>query len=467
MLKITEPVSGGLGMFSGPVLESQPQLLNSFYISPFVSDVSTTGLLEMGFTEPLQQDTVSLLSSTAVRQLSHLAIDSKTNETVEIFNAVELQLSSSVDEDLELVQVGFELVDFDGQLAHLQLDIESLHEQSINTDEYDTVQVAIYDTALTGVNGKHVPWGEKAETKMPALLEFQETKMLDALSNLVVGLICLVVGISMLVAAFRGSLVSTWIFINTLQLIAHVPLVATKLPANAHYFLLNLLSFVRLNFQSVSSSIDSIQAKMLEGKLVSDESYWYNESLHIGGYRFSFVHNMLIIGVIAAGIALVWLLTAVIEALTNKCGRGQQSPATRTKESLMNNFAVRFALEVYFELMICAMITLSSPSEAGIAWTFFSLGCLMFAGVSTLALVSLYFRGGPYVAESYAPASLLGSVWGVRPLHEDILSSQVAEKDTAVLSAKMSQKEAAPVAMNQVSDSNTQTMFQSNVPLNQ
>ena len=247
--------------------------------------------------------------------------------------------------------------------------------------------------------------------------------MLDALSNLVVAVICLVVGIAIFVAAFRGSLVSTWIFINTLQLIAHVPLVATKLPANAHYFLLNLLSFVRLNFQSVSSSIDSIQAKMLEGKLINDESYWYNESLHIGGYRFSFIHNMLIIGVIAAGITLVWLLTAVIEALTNKCGRGQQSPATRTKESLMNNFAVRFALEVYFELMICAMITLSSPSEAGTAWTFFSLGCLMFAGVSTLALVSLYFRGGPYVAQSYAPASLLGSVWGLRPLHQDIISA--------------------------------------------
>lgn len=30
----------------------------------------------------------------------------------------------------------------------------------------------------------------------------------------------------------------------------------------------------------------------------------------------------------------------------------------------------------------------------------------------------------------------------------------------------MSQKEVAPVAMNTVSDSNTQTMFQSNVPLN-
>ena len=93
----------------------------------------------MGFTEPLQQDTVSLLSSTAVRQLSHLAIDSKTKETIEIFNAIEVQLSSTIDEDLEPVQVEFELVDFDGQLAHLQLNIESLHLQNINTDEYDTV----------------------------------------------------------------------------------------------------------------------------------------------------------------------------------------------------------------------------------------------------------------------------------------------------------------------------------------
>ena len=34
-----------------------------------------------------------------------------------------------------------------------------------------------------------------------------------------------------------GSLLPVWMFINTLQLISHVPMIRTELPGHAHYFL--------------------------------------------------------------------------------------------------------------------------------------------------------------------------------------------------------------------------------------
>ena len=66
-------------------------------------------------------------------------------------------------------------------------------------------------------------------------------------------LIWVALAISFILALFRGSLVHTWIFINSLQMVSHVPLIAQNLPSNAHYFLLNLLGLARLNFESFNT----------------------------------------------------------------------------------------------------------------------------------------------------------------------------------------------------------------------
>ena len=42
-----------------------------------------------------------------------------------------------------------------------------------------------------------------------------------------------------------GSLLPTWIFINSLQIIAHTVLLKTLMPANAHYFLSIYLDWLR------------------------------------------------------------------------------------------------------------------------------------------------------------------------------------------------------------------------------
>ena len=75
---------------------------------------------------------------------------------------------------------------------------------------------------------------------------------MESIGHLWVSLICIAIIVSLFLAIFQGSLVSTWMFINSLQLIAHVPLIATNMPANANYFFLNLLSLVRFSLQSIN-----------------------------------------------------------------------------------------------------------------------------------------------------------------------------------------------------------------------
>ena len=42
-----------------------------------------------------------------------------------------------------------------------------------------------------------------------------------------------------------GSLLPTWMFINSLQIIAHMVLLKTLMPGNVHYFLTKYLNWLR------------------------------------------------------------------------------------------------------------------------------------------------------------------------------------------------------------------------------
>ena len=47
-----------------------------------------------------------------------------------------------------------------------------------------------------------------------------------------------------------GSLLPVWMLVNSLQLLAHVPLIRTNLPGNFNFYLLEYLNIVRLHISS-------------------------------------------------------------------------------------------------------------------------------------------------------------------------------------------------------------------------
>ena len=63
------------------------------------------------------------------------------------------------------------------------------------------------------------------------------------------------VGLIILVALCCGPLIPIWMFFNSLQLIAHIPLIRAALPASANLFLIDLLSVVRLNFGKLEEAL--------------------------------------------------------------------------------------------------------------------------------------------------------------------------------------------------------------------
>lgn len=53
-----------------------------------------------------------------------------------------------------------------------------------------------------------------------------------------------------------------------MQLVAHIPLIAGKLPANAHYFFLNFMSLARVSLESLNVTLDDIEMKAADSNLI-------------------------------------------------------------------------------------------------------------------------------------------------------------------------------------------------------
>lgn len=349
-------------------------------MTPFVTDVTSDGLISLGFPEPLTIDSATLsdpgqvaMPSTTSRRLLSKTVSFEDEDgsevKYEILDTIEIKLSSTEDEDLEAIQVDWMLKSFDGQSAQIQMDLDSIFERNIDMQVYDNVSIQFNDAtgAITTQSGKGINFGETISWQLQPLVKKSVTDGVQGLAKLWLTLVIIAITITFFLAIFQGSLVSTWMLINSLQLIAHVPLIANKLPANAHYFLLNFLGVVRLNFELINSQIDSVSEQMSESELLSSADSIYSAHLRSSGYHFSFIRNMLLILSIAVVIGIVWSVTAIFNIVKNKSrSEEQQRRSKASNEAFMNNFMVRFAYEAFFELMICAFISVTNQEVAGL-----------------------------------------------------------------------------------------------------
>ena len=78
-----------------------------------------------------------------------------------------------------------------------------------------------------------------------------------------------------LLAICSGSLVPLWMFINSLTLIAHAPLLSESLPSNLSYYLVKILDILRLNVTSLKPNKDD----QLNSALIEDSNNSFTSSL--------------------------------------------------------------------------------------------------------------------------------------------------------------------------------------------
>lgn len=122
------PTIQSMSSFDGVVLESAPApVADDDSLDPFVSDISSDGVIEFGFPEPILADESEITQESAVpaRRLQKLIIDDQSRVYRKI-QAFEISLKSSNSDEAKPIDVEWELIDFDGQIGHIQMDLKQL-----------------------------------------------------------------------------------------------------------------------------------------------------------------------------------------------------------------------------------------------------------------------------------------------------------------------------------------------------
>ena len=109
---------------------------------------------------------------------------------------------------------------------------------------------------------------------------------------------------SLFFIGIAGNLLPTWIFLNSMQLLVHIPLLSgTSMPANLHLFYKLYLDILRPNLVSINEDIDSSNSSLIRDCGYST-SFWQNAKLII-------IIGTTLIGIIAL-LSIVWLVKKYI-----------------------------------------------------------------------------------------------------------------------------------------------------------
>ena len=163
-------------------------------------------------------------------------------------------------------------------------------------------------------------------------------------------------------ALLTGRLLPTWVFLEALQLISHLSLLKTQIPAPAAYFMSQFLDLSRLNLVwPLFKGIAIEHGHFKEGALnMTFESYGY-ASLYIGG-------NMPVVLIAAAVILGLWVVSLakgfVVKSTNHAIIGGVRDIFLLNRHpSWLVNFAVRFLYEMFLIVCISCMISLSKESQ--------------------------------------------------------------------------------------------------------
>ena len=131
------------------------------------------------------------------------------------------------------------------------------------------------------------------------------------------GALVTVAFIVILFIGFGGRLLPTWMFLNSLQLIVHLPLLSTIMPSNLHFFLVKYLNFIRLNADSISLEIEVLERESgLTGfDLQQSDDSIYSPLLLMCGYKPGFSRNLFLIALISAALLAVVVSLALVDLI--------------------------------------------------------------------------------------------------------------------------------------------------------
>lgn len=162
-----------------------------------------------------------------------------------IIEALELKIRPG-DPDTELKSVNFtwSLVSYDERQIYIQIDFD-YPERISDRDVYDTLEVYFWGTNFfKSADGKEVRFGSKLERKILRQITQETAYWLWHVGLVFVWLIWAVCLFTILLT---GRLLATWMFLNSLQLVAHLVLFKSQMPAMTAYSFAQMLYVARWN----------------------------------------------------------------------------------------------------------------------------------------------------------------------------------------------------------------------------
>jgi len=195
----------------------------------------------------------------------------------------------------------------------------------------------------------------------------------------------------------------TWMFLNSMQLIVHTPLVDTYMPTNLHIFIQRYLNLFRFNANSINDSLeDSDREQGMDNyKLALDNDSDYSVLMNDCGYKVRFSRNLVLILAFASFFILLIAVCTLFDCWKAHLRGSLKRSGRFIHASWMSNFTLRFFYMVFFEVFLCLMIhTLNRMGQNDFLWT---LSLLFF--VASLAFIAfvciLLCFGGPYIPKAF------------------------------------------------------------------
>ena len=265
----------------------------------------------------------------------------------------------------------------------------------------DKIQVIFWGTEyFKNEEGVEVPFGAQVEWEVSRQMSSSQKDSVETTLFVSRTLLILIGIFTLLLVLSCGPLLPVWMFLNTLHLISMVPLLRTNLPGNFNFFLLEYLNVLRLHTFALNVWLQEQvgNSKAEDSALVlADEPRYYTSLVHQAGYSFSFLPNLILIFCLFGLVFLIWMVATCRDHMMNGFA-GKK----RAWEPYLTNFLVRFFYEIFFEVILCLIINVSSTdfdasgSSSFTKWVI-CLVLIIAAIAALVAITTLLWRGGPVV----------------------------------------------------------------------
>ena len=234
--------------------------------------------------------------------------DESNYEKMKLIDALELLITpNDPNESTESIKYTWDITAYSKDYIWIQLDFINPWEIS-NDSQFDTLSVTFWGVDyFKSYQNREVKFGTTLYHPIFRQVSASEKETIDQLHS-VVDFIFISTMLMVLPVIMAGSLLPTWMFINSLQIIAHMVLLKTLMPGTSHYFLLKLLNWLRWYDEDF---IESLEGTSFDFKEYDLDFGAYHALLKAGNYEHLFIQNMVIICALLLFFVLIWLIIVI------------------------------------------------------------------------------------------------------------------------------------------------------------